>query len=177
MSVPLHFRRATAADVAAVVALVESAYRGQASRVGWTTEADLLDGRRTDADAVTAIVAAPQGCLLLAEATDGLVACCRLERVRDDVTYFGMFAVRPTLQAQGIGRRLLARAEDVASTRWQAHTMEMTVIAQRTDLIEWYARRGYLPTGQTRPFPYGDPRFGKPRRPDLYFVVLAKALP
>src|SRR4051794_13241714 len=42
------FREAGPADLGAIVALVESAYRGESSRAGWTTEADLLDGQRTD---------------------------------------------------------------------------------------------------------------------------------
>ena len=52
----------------------------------------------------------------------------------------------------------------------------MTVIAQRAELIAWYERRGYARTGEARPFPYGDPRFGEPRRDDLSFLVLEKPL-
>jgi ribosomal protein S18 acetylase RimI-like enzyme len=164
-------------DVPAVVALVESAYRGEASRVGWTTEADLLDGQRTDPDSVRAIVASTTAYLLLARDGAGeLVACCQLERRPDGVGYFGMFAVRPGQQGSGLGRVVLAEAERRAREEWQARTMEMTVIGQRRDLIDWYVRRGYAETDQRRPFPHGDPRFGLPRRDDLYFVVLRKPL-
>jgi GNAT superfamily N-acetyltransferase len=168
------FRIATAADVEAVVALVESAYRGDASRAGWTTEADLLDGQRTDADAVAAIVAGP-GAVLLAEENGGLAGCCQLEP-SGDACYFGLFAVDPTRQGGGIGGRILDVAEQTARDRFGARTMEMTVIAQRDELIAWYERRGYTRTGETRPFPYGDERFGIPLRDDLHFVVLAKGL-
>ena len=170
------FREAGPADVPAVVALVESAYRGEASRAGWTTEADLLDGRRTDAAGVTAIVQDPDAVLLLAErAADAeLLACCELRRA-GEVAYFGTFAVRPHLQGAGIGRRVLERADAEAVRRWGSTALEMTVIAQRADLLAWYARRGFTATGERRPFPHGDERFGVPRRDDLEFVVLRRA--
>ena len=169
------FRDATLADVDDVVRLVESAYRGETSKAGWTTEADLLAGQRTDADAVRAIIESPSGRILLALDRTGLLGCCQLEQ-RGAVAYFGMFAVRPGLQGDGIGKRLLAEAERIARDEWGARTMEMTVIGQRLELIAWYARRGYRLTGETRPFPYGDERFGLPLRDDLHFVVLAKGL-
>ena len=170
-------RAADAADVAAIVDLVESAYRGDASRVGWTTEADLLDGQRTDADVVREAVASDASVLLVAVDDDGnLLACCQLEPHGDATCYFGMFAVRPTQQGGGVGRDLLADAESYARERLAATTMQMTVIAQRSELIAWYERRGYHRTGETRPFPYGDERFGLPRRDDLHFVVLEKSL-
>ncbi|HWB65812.1 MAG TPA: GNAT family N-acetyltransferase [Mycobacteriales bacterium] len=170
------YRAATAADVGAVVALVESAYRGDSSRAGWTTEADLLGGQRTDADAVRAIVDAADAEVLLAEdATGSIVGCCQLEWRSCGICYFGLFAVSPQRQASGIGRQLLEAAERRAVERG-AGTMEMTVIAQRGDLIGWYERRGYARTGESRPFPYGDERYGLPRREDLHFVVLAKPL-
>jgi ribosomal protein S18 acetylase RimI-like enzyme len=171
------FTTATTHDVPAVVALVESAYRGDASRAGWTTEADLLDGQRTDAEAVRAIAASPSSQLLLARDDDGeLVACCQLERRDGDVCYFGMFAVRPGRQGSGLGRAVVTEAERRARQDWSASTMEMTVIAQRRDLIAWYVRLGYAETTETVPFPYGNERFGLPLRDDLYFVVLRKPL-
>lgn len=177
-AMPLTFRFATGLDdeVDAVVDLVESAYRGPASRVGWTTEADLLDGQRTDAAAVRAIVASPAGGLLLAEDGSDLVGCCQLERRGAYEAYFGMFSVRPTRQGRGLGRAVLAEAERVARDEWGATRMSMTVIRQREDLIAWYERLGYQLTGETVPFPYGDERFGLPTRPDLEFVVLARSL-
>jgi GNAT superfamily N-acetyltransferase len=171
------FRDATAADVEAVVALVQSAYRGDSSRAGWTTEADLIDGQRTDAAAVTAIIDSPDSRVLLAVADDATVlGCCQLERRPAGVAYFGLFAVSPVLQGGGIGHRLLAHAEHVAGSEWDARSMQMTVISQRRDLIAWYVRRGYVSTGETRPFPHGDSRFGLPRRDDLEFEVLTKPL-
>ncbi|MCZ7415616.1 MULTISPECIES: GNAT family N-acetyltransferase [unclassified Streptomyces] len=178
-SAPLAFREATEDDVEPLVALVESAYRGEASRVGWTTEADLLDGQRTDPDGVRAGLKDPESRVLVAEAGGELVACCQLERrpgAEGVAVYFGMFAVRPGLQGGGLGRRVLAEAERTAAELWGARAMEMTVITQREDLIAWYVRRGYTRTGRMSPFPYGDERFGLPRRPDLRFELLVKPL-
>ncbi|MFF8772365.1 GNAT family N-acetyltransferase [Kitasatospora sp. NPDC015120] len=171
----LGFRTATTADVPALLALVESAYRGDASRAGWTTEADLLEGQRTDTEGVTAAVTHPDGVVLLAELDGELLACCQLER-RGEHAYFGMFSVRPGRQGGGLGRALLARAERYAAEEWGAVEMEMTVIEQRAELIAWYERRGFHRTGVHAPFPYGDERFGIPLRADLRFEKLTKAL-
>jgi ribosomal protein S18 acetylase RimI-like enzyme len=168
------FRAAGAADVAAVVALVESAYRGDSGRRGWTTEAELLDGRRTDADAVDALLNRPDSCVLLAERDGRLVASCHVER-QDTSGYFGMFAVAPEQQGDGLGKKVLAEAERIAREQWHCSAMRMTVIEQRPELIAWYQRRGYRRTGEYQPFPYGDERFGIPRRDDLRFEVLVKA--
>jgi GNAT superfamily N-acetyltransferase len=178
------FRRAHAGDVDAIVALVESAYRGPSSRTGWTTEADLLDGQRTDADEVRTLLADPRARIVLATDDDGaLLGCVKLEDggdadgdTSDGFAWIGMFAVNPTLQARGLGRALLAEAERLARTALGRTVARMTVIAQRDVLLAWYARCGYAPTGATEPFPYGNPRAGLPRRPDLYFVVLEKRL-
>lgn len=167
---------ATAADVAPIVALVESAFRGEASRAGWTTEADLLDGRRTGPDEIGAIVADPGQVILLERDSGGaLVASVQLRRDGDHA-WLGMLAVKPVLQGGGLGRRVVEAAEAWVREHWQARAMRMKVIAQREELIAWYQRRGYRLTGETAPFFYGDPRFGLPRRDDLSFVVLEKAL-
>ncbi|MGD3107080.1 GNAT family N-acetyltransferase [Streptomyces sp. YGL11-2] len=172
---PLTFRTATDADIPGLVELIESAYRGDASRAGWTTEADLLQGQRTDPDDVAAVVRKEDGRLLVAEQDGQLVACCQLDH-RGDHTYFGMFAVRPTLQGSGLGKVIIAEAERTALSTWGAPEMRMTVIRQRAELIAWYERRGYRRTGQLSPFPYGDERFGIPQRDDLEFELLVKPL-
>lgn len=172
----LAFRRATAADVEAVVALTESAYRGQASRAGWTTEADFLDGQRTDAADVSALIARDDARIVLAERGGELLASCLIERQPGGDGYFGMFSVRPDLQNAGIGRALLAEAERIARDEWRCGQMRMSVIDIREALIAWYERRGYRRTGEHKPFPYGDERFGVPKRDDLRFEWLVKAL-
>ena len=171
----LVFRDARVADVAAIVALVESAYRGDASRAGWTTEADLLDGQRIDVVGVAEIVTRRGSRVLLAEANGELLACCHMEK-QGDSCYFGMFSVKPTMQAAGVGKRMLAEAERLARAEWKCTTMEMTVISVRDELIAWYERRGYRRSGRYKPFPYGDERFGIPKRDDLRFELLVKQL-
>lgn len=170
-------RTATEADIPALVELVQSAYRGDASRAGWTTEADLIDGQRTDAESMTALLREPRSRVIAVDADrgEGLAACCHVED-RGDHAYFGMFAVRPALQGAGLGRRLLRRAEDVARDEWGAGELHMTVITARQDLIAWYVRRGYTRTGTTSPFPYGDERFGLPKQDGLRFELLVKKL-
>jgi len=184
----LTFRDATSADVDALVALIESAYRGDSSRAGWTTEAHLLHGQRTDAHSVAAVIAHPASRMILAErpgdeSADGakgaeLVACCQLEQrggADGAAGYFGMFAVRPDEQGSGIGKQVLAEAERVARG-WGATELHMTVIVQREELIAFYERRGYRRTGRLTPFPYEDERFGLPQVDDLAFELLVKPL-
>ncbi|MET8130699.1 MULTISPECIES: GNAT family N-acetyltransferase [unclassified Streptomyces] len=171
----LTFRDATDSDVDALVALIDSAYRGDSSRIGWTTEADILAGQRTDAEAVLAVVQASDSQLLTVERDGTVVACCQLEH-RGDHAYFGMFAVSPALQGGGLGKVIIAEAERTVREVWGVTEMHMTVISVREDLIAWYERRGYSRTGQMTPFPYGDERFGIPQRDDLRFELLVKPL-
>lgn len=165
------------ADIGDVVALVESAFRGDASRVGWTTEADLLDGRRTGPDEIEAIMRDPaQRVLIERDGAGGLQASAVVAR-DGDAAWFGMLAVVPARQGEGTGRRVLEAIEGWVSAHWQSRRMRLKVIAQRAELIAWYERRGYRITGETEPFYYGDERFGLPRRPDLSFIVMEKDLP
>ena len=173
MSEALRFRAATAVDVSPIVALVESAYRGDVSKQGWTTEADFLEGQRTDPVSVRNLLDKDGSRVLLAERDGEMLACCHIER-QEDAGYFGMFSVSPTLQGGGVGKALLAEAERVAREEWQCRRMEMTVIDIRDELIAWYERRGYARTGIKKPFPYNDARFGIPKRDDLRFEILSK---
>jgi ribosomal protein S18 acetylase RimI-like enzyme len=175
---PLEFRFATHIDVPPVVALVESAYRGAGSREGWTTEADVLGGQRTEPELVTEILERPGGNVLLAERDGDLIGCCELQRPIDfgGAAYFGMFAVPPTIQSGGLGSALLLEAERIAREDWGASRLELTVLHVREELIAWYERRGYARTGEIKPFPYGDNRYGLPLRDDLELRVLSKTL-
>ncbi len=175
----LTYRFATADDVEDVAALVQSAYRGQDSLAGWTSEAELIGGQRIDAAMLRELLGEPGAYVLLAEQERAVQVCCELRVPAEPggVAYFGMFAVRPTRQTGGYGRTVLAEAERIARDDFGASTMEMTVIRQRTALIEWYERRGYVRSGEARPFPYGDDRYGLPKRDDLEMAVLVKRLP
>lgn len=171
----LAFRAATDADIEAIVALVTSAYRGESSRAGWTTEADLLDGARIDPEVLRADIARDGSRVVLAERDGALLACAHVA-VDGDAGYFGMFSVVPGLQGGGIGKQVLAECERIVRDDWRLPAMRMTVIDVRDELIAFYQRRGYRRTGITKPFPYGDARFGEPKRGDLRFEVLEKTL-
>lgn len=200
------FALATDSDVTDVANLVQLAYRGDASRQGWTTEAGFLEGQRVDEDMVREILDEPDAMILVARIDGRLVGCCELrshdraddlddtldagdslDAVRGVVdhlgsdrrpvaAYLGMFAVDPAIQASGLGRIILAEAESRVRRRWDAQSLVITVISLRTELISWYERRGFRLTGATAPFPYEDQRFGVPLRDDLEFVELEKRL-
>jgi len=178
----LQFRDAAVTDVDRIVTLVESAYRGDSGRRGWTTEADLLDGQRVDPAGVTEVILKPFSRVLLvervtpdADTAPVLVACAHIER-QGQACYFGMFAVDPLQQGGGLGKQMMNEAERIAREEYHCKRMEMTVISVRDDLIAWYERRGYRRSGIFKPFPYGDERFGIPKRDDLRFEVLVKPL-
>lgn len=168
-------KKATPTDLSELTTLINSAYRGDSSRKGWTTEADLLGGIRTSEASLAETIAQPNATILLHrdEATDALIGCVYLER-KGDLMYLGMLTVAPEIQARGIGKKLLQEAEAHARSLG-CRTAEMTVISRRAELIAWYERRGYALTGETRPFPMGDERFGQPKMA-LEFVVMRKDL-
>jgi ribosomal protein S18 acetylase RimI-like enzyme len=171
----LTFRAATAADLDALVALVTSAYRGDVSKQGWTTEADFLDGNRIDRDVLARDLVRPRSRVLVAE-RDGVMLACAHVCEEDGAGYFGMFSVQPDLQGGGVGKSVLAEAERIVRDEWQLPAMRMTVIDIRNELIAFYERRGYALTGIKKPFPYGDARYGIPKRDDLRFEVMEKRL-
>ncbi len=171
----IEFRAAAASDAARVVALVNSAYRGESSRRGWTTEADLLGGQRTDEDAVREMTLAAGSRVELAFEGGALVACVHLKKEPDGSCYLGMLTVDPSRQAGGLGRALMARAEELARA-WGCRRVRMTVIDSRAELIAYYERRGYRRTGRAEPFPEDDPRFGLPKVRGLRFAELEKPL-
>ncbi|MBV8681599.1 MAG: GNAT family N-acetyltransferase [Caulobacteraceae bacterium] len=164
-------------DLEAIAALVNGAYRGTDSVRGWTNEADYIDGSRTSVEALQEDLSRPDGTLLtVRDGPEGrLTGCVWLESSVDGAWYLGMLTVRPDLQAQGAGRRLLEAAEAYAAGQG-ARRIRMTVVSLRESLIAWYRRRGYEPTGETEPFPYDDERFGTPRFGGLEFIVMEKTL-
>ena len=169
----LTFRPATLTDIPALIALVTSAYRGDTSKQGWTTEADLLDGQRIDAEALRHDIERTDSRILLALENGEVLACAHVA-IEDATGYFGMFAVSPDQQGSGVGKRMMAEAERLVREDWGLPGMRMTVIDIRDELIAFYERRGYARTGRKKPFPYGDERFGIPKRDDLRFEILEK---
>ncbi len=170
------FRIADFNDVPQIIDLVQSAYRGESSRQGWTTEADLLDGGRTFVAEVSNIINTADNKIVLMQASDTLLASLHIKKLTQHRAYLGMFAVSPDRQNQGLGKRLLQHVENLVVRDWRCQQMEMTVIHQRQELISWYIRRGYRVSGEQRAFPYGDERYGIPKRDDLRLDVLLKCL-
>lgn len=149
----IRFTTAKPQDVPRLRALVEACYRGDSARQGWTHEADLLDDERTTEAELAEVLADASNRVLLAEVDSKLVGTVTVTNLGNGRAYMGMLCVDPALQAEGLGRALLADAEDTAVEHFGATVMEMTVINARADLIAYYERRGYARTGETRPFP------------------------
>jgi ribosomal protein S18 acetylase RimI-like enzyme len=167
------FKTATPSDTDPITSLVNSAYRGESSKLGWTTEADLLGGQRTDPDKILEILHDKNSLIEMAVEGIEIVGLVHLKKERGFL-YFGMLTVKPTLQNMGIGKKLLSRIEEIA-LGWGYTKIRMTVIHLRIELIQYYERRGYHRTGETEPFPAHDPRFGIPKT-DLVFHVFQKTL-
>jgi GNAT superfamily N-acetyltransferase len=165
-------RLAGASDAPAIAALVESAYRGEESLKGWTSEAGFIEGDRTSADEISSLIRNPQARFVLAFDGADLVGCALIKNEGAE-GYFGMFSVRPVRQGGGLGKLLLAEAEKAARETWNCKSMKMTVISIRDELIAFYERRGYRHTA-IEPFPF-DEHPGVKRK-DFHFVVLTKPL-
>jgi GNAT superfamily N-acetyltransferase len=174
-------RLADRGDIEAIVQLVNGAYRGESGTRGWTTEARLIGGQRVDHESIQTILDFPaeeSGLLLLLSPQDParLLGCVHLKKVSSNLGYLGMLTIEVSAQSRGAGTALIHLAEDFAHSVLGVKSLEMTVLAQRPELIAWYVRKGYVLTGENRPFPYGDERFGIPFGPGLYFEVLQKLL-
>lgn len=170
----LKITTATPADIPALVALLNSAYRGEESKKGWTTEADLLAGDiRTDEATIAQQIADPHSDMLKCEDETGQILGCVYLKKNDDRLYLGMLSVQPGQQGRGIGKMFLRKAEEYAGEVGCAK-IYMQVITARTELNEWYLRHGYAPTGERFPFNV-DIRYGKPTQ-ELEFMVLEKTL-
>ena len=165
-------RHGVKADAGEIASLVNSAYRGESGKRGWTTEADHLDGQRTDAEEVSRLIDSSGSLFLLCIEVDSLVGVIHLEQCGEDAK-LGMLAVRPDRQGSGFGRRLLDEAEGAAAKAFGARKIKMAVLTFRTELIAYYKRRGYLRTGHFEDFP-ADPRFGIPKVAGLSFEWLEK---
>lgn len=161
-------RPASAADLPHLHPVVERAYRGDSARAGWTHEADLVTGERTDLETLRSLIDGDSRLLI---ALDGgtILGCVNVADRGGGLAYLGLLCVDPHLQAGGIGRKLVGAAEATARDTFAATRIEMTVIDRRAELIAWYVRHGYIPSSETRPFPL---RFDPP----LSMVVLVKQL-
>ena len=171
----ISFRIAVPSDAADLVPFVNGGYRGESSKRGWTTEADILGGQRTDEDKIREMIVAKDSRVELAYTDGALIGCVHLEKEADGSCFLSMLTVDPARQAGGIGKLIMAHSDEIARA-WGCRRMRMNTISIRAELLAFYERRGYARTGVTEPFPMNDPRFGLPKVPGLTFVELAKAL-
>jgi GNAT superfamily N-acetyltransferase len=171
----ISFQTATVQECAQLADLVNSAYRGESSKKGWTTEADLLGGQRTDAESLREIIQAPMNQIEIAFDGGKIVGSVHLVHEESDTLYFGMLTVAPHIQAKGLGKIILNHVEDVAR-RYDLKRLRMTVIPSRAELIAFYERRGFKATGKYEPFPEADPRFGLPKVANLSLKEFEKRL-
>lgn len=164
---------ATLEDIPALLALLNSAYRGEESRKGWTTEADLLDGNiRTDVETLERLLSEPEGVILKCTGNDQIVGCVHLKK-NGERLYLGMLSVSPSEQGRGIGKMFLKRAEEHAR-EVGCTKIYMQVISIRTELNNWYVRHGYVATGERFPFDV-DEKYGVQTQP-LEFMILEKVI-
>lgn len=164
---------ATLQDVPELNILINSAYRGESSKKGWTTEEHLLGGIRTNEGDLSELLQKENVTILKYTESDKIIGSVYLEKQVGKL-YLGMLTVSPELQGGGIGKKLMQAAEDLAREN-NIPKISMTVISIRKELIEYYERRGYKNTGETKPFPMNDPKFGLPKQ-DLAFIVMEKEL-
>ena len=173
----IKFKKAVESDASAIADLVNSAYRGDYAKQGWTTESDLLDGQRTDTDALIELIHKPQNQIEIAldEKSHTILGSVHLIQELPDTLYFGMLTVDPTLQARGLGKSILSHIEVIAKQNG-LQRIRFTVIPTRTELIAFYQRRGFVETGRFEPFPIDDPRFGIPKVTNLVLKEFEKRL-
>jgi ribosomal protein S18 acetylase RimI-like enzyme len=158
-------------DIPQLNSLVNSAYRGESAKKGWTHEAHLIAGElRTDENVLKGMLTNPNAVILKYTQDNTIIGCVYLEKQQDHL-YLGMLSVSPDVQAQGIGKKLLHAAE-LHAEKNNCELIEMTVITARAKLIAWYERNGYYKTGKTKPF-HTESRFGVPVEP-IEFVVMEK---
>jgi GNAT superfamily N-acetyltransferase len=173
----LIYRVAIEADCDSLATLVNISYRGELSKQGWTNENEFVDGPRTDADAISAMIKADKSIILVFfGATDKVLKGCVYLRDKSEIktAYLGMLTVRPDLQGKGYGDFILSVAEKYAFNNWNVEYAELTVVLQRTELVAYYTRRDYVDTGEREVFP--TTKFGHPKRKDLAFCTMRKKL-
>jgi GNAT superfamily N-acetyltransferase len=167
------FRHATHNDIPTLTSLLNRSYRGDSSRVGWTTEADLLSGKRIDEEGLTQLLNDPESLILIAHSEESILATIHAHHENESV-HFGLFAVEPSLQGGGIGKELLAYAESEAIRKWGVSIAIMEVITHRSELIGYYEQRGYMRTGEMIAFPESD--LWEKLTPHLSLEILSKKL-
>ena len=146
------FRRAVAADIPAIVKLVNAANSGDGNTAGWTNEAHLFHGNRTDEAEIAQLLAAPGARFVLSMGVGQVIACAYL-RVTGKEAYLGLLAVYPHRQGRGFGSELIAECERIAYQDLGCERLRISVItSHRPEVAAFYERRGFARTGKFKPF-------------------------
>ncbi|TQN64616.1 IAA acetyltransferase [Colletotrichum shisoi] len=169
--IPLTFRIATPDDAPQLQQLVQAAFRAEDSRAGWTADMELGRSFHYSVEEVLKTINNPEAVVIMAIDQDGvLVGSVDAIKRANGLARFAMLSVDPTRQRGGVGRRLLAHAEEHAR-QWGVDTFGLNALSSRASLLEWYGRCGYIKTGETSPFPVDRfPQLDLPK--DLCFVEL-----
>jgi ribosomal protein S18 acetylase RimI-like enzyme len=174
----LNFYKAELSDAQAIASLINSAYRGESSRAGWTTEADILDGMRTTTQEVAGLIQRDDAFILVGVLNDQIIAtiCCeRQDAYGKNIAHLGMIAVKPTLQGKSYGTTMLQAAEAMTMREWRVVGFHMAVITLREELIAFYERLGYSRSGEFKNFPENSALW-QPKVPDLTLEYLVKII-
>jgi len=166
---------ANSKDIKALNRLVNSAYRGEESKNGWTTEVEILDGIRIDEQALEELFVRSEVVILKSTSSNGVILGTVCLEVRSHDLYLGMFAISPLSQGNGLGKALLSAAEEFALENGCSRIV-ISVIGTRVELIEWYGRHGYIATGSSIAFEEIEGRFGDPKVPDINLIEMEKVL-
>lgn len=170
----IRFKEAVSEQAEEITALVNSVYRGENSKKGWTTEAYFLDGIRITSEKLREIISEKDSVVLLAMLNDEILGCVHLEKEKD-FCWLGMLSVDVNYQMHGLGKIIIDKGEKYVKETFGCNEMHMKVIGKRIELIDYYLRRGYKLTGEREDFLPSADTFGDPKEP-LYFVILSKQI-
>ena len=148
-------RRTHPSEAPAVTRVINSAFR--------PAEEFFVDGDRISVAETRKYF--EKGAFLVAGEFAGVVYV----ELRGSRAYFGLLSVDPNRQGEGIGRALIAAAEDFARDNGCFY-MDINVVNLRTELPPMYRKLGYVEVG-TLPWPDG-----VPSKLPCHFVQMEKDL-
>jgi GNAT superfamily N-acetyltransferase len=171
----LQFPLALPEQAGEITSLVNSVYRGEGAKKGWTTEADILGGIRITEEKIREAVNAENNVIMLTVFDNKIIACVHLEK-EDNFCWLGLLSVDVNYQTYGLGKILIEKSEKFAKEKFGCDEMKMKVISVRKELVDYYKRRGYSLTGGREDFLTAEDTFGEPKTDNLYFEVMSKKL-